>query len=59
MSIFCSNEVTLSGSWMGAGHQKDETMVGAWNLRPAPHPPEGGKEPEIELTIDHAYLRPP
>ena len=42
---------------MGAGHQKDQTIIRNGIFSPNPYPPEREEELELELIIDHAYVR--
>ena len=65
-SALCSNEVTLGGlldgPWVGASHQKDQAMtrhLGFSALTQPPGSPGRGEGLEMELMIDHAYVRKP
>lgn len=47
----------LVGSWMGAGHQKDETMIRSVELSGTPPNPSGrGERLENELMISLHYV---
>lgn len=57
-SIFCSKEVPLGGSWVGAGHQKDQVMIRSLKFSSLlPTSPERREELEMELIIDHVCMR--
>ena len=58
-SVFCSNEVTLGGPWMGAGHQKDQAMLRSLELSASHTLFREGEGLEMELIIGDPYLRKP
>lgn len=46
----------MVGSWVGAGHQKDQARLEAWNFQPIPHPLRKEERLEIKLIINYAHM---
>ena len=56
-NVLCSNEVTLGGSWMGAGHRAYQSMLRSLEVSATHlHSPERGEGLEMELKVNHAYM---
>ena len=48
------------GSWIGAGHQKDQALIRSCTFSALlPHSPERREELEMELMIDRTHMRKP
>ena len=56
-SMFCSTEVTLDGSWTGAGSQKVQARIRSLEFSAPPPILQKGEGLEMELISDHAYVR--
>ena len=59
--MFCFKIRQLEmGSWMGASHQKDHTMVRSLEFSASPqspHPPERGEGLEMTFVTDYVHMR--